>query len=413
MTRRDFMKATTAGAIASTAGAAAAEPGGSAGLPQTQGLPLPDLGTHWPIFEKLSAKCKPKMSFLEDKYTDPVAWAEEARAVLLADLHYTPEACDPAPEVTDRADLGAYIRERIVISTTPEIRVPAYLLIPKDAPKPYPAVVCLHDHGGFYFWGKEKLVEIEGEHPALTEYKKVYYGGRSIADELAKRGFVTIVPDMLHWGERGLYLEDDPERIKKRTLDVTAQDILDFNARSWAHEELIGRTALTCGVTWSGIMAWDDSRVTDYLLTRPEVDPKRVGCCGLSLGSVRSIFLGALHPAVRASAAVCWMAEYQPMARNHVRNGIGFTKLVPGLYSELDWPDVGGLHLPGCLMTFNGLQDKLYPLEAAKAAVEKLQRIFAKAGAQANYKGVYFDGPHEFNAEMQEVAFAWLAEKLA
>ncbi|MCC6696036.1 MAG: twin-arginine translocation signal domain-containing protein [Candidatus Hydrogenedentes bacterium] len=413
MTRRDFMKATTAGAIASTAGAAAAEPGGSAGLPQTQGQPLPDLGTHWPIFEKLSAKCRPKMSFLEDKYTDPVAWAEEARAVLLADLHYAPEACDPAPEVTDRADLGAYIRERVMIGTTPVTRVPAYLLIPKDAPKPCPAVVCLHDHGGFYFWGKEKLVQIEGEHPALTEYKKVYYSGRSIADELAKRGFVTIVPDMLHWGERGLYLEDDPERIKKRTLDVTAQDILDFNARSWAHEELIGRTALTCGVTWPGILTWDDRRVTDYLLTRSEVDPKRVGCCGLSLGSVRSIYLGALHPAVRASAAICWMAEYQPMARNHVRNGIGFTKLVPGLYSDLDWPDVGGLHLPGCLLTVNGLQDKLYPLEAAKAAVDKLERIYAKAGASSNYEGVFFDGPHEFNAEMQEVAFAWLAEKLA
>ena len=411
MTRRDFMKATTAGAIATSAGAAAA-PAEGAALPQTQSQPLPDLGSHWPIFEKLSAKCRAKMSFLEDKYTDSVAWAEEARAVLLADLHYAPEPCDPAPEVTDRADLGSYTRERIIISTTPEIRVPTYLLIPKDAPKPCPAVVCLHDHGGFYFWGKEKLVQLEDEHPALTEYKKVYYGGSSIADELAKRGFVVIVPDMLHWGERGLYLEDDPERIKKRTPDVTAQDILDFNARSWAHEELIGRTALTCGLTWSGIMVWDDQRVADYLLTRPEVDPKRVGCCGLSLGSVRSIYLGALHPAVRASAAVCWMAEYQPMARNNVRNGIGFTKLVPGLYNDLDWPDVGGLHLPGCLLTFNGLQDKLYPLEAAKAAVEKLQRIFAKAGANANYEGVFFDGPHEFNLDAQEKAFAWLAEKL-
>ncbi|MCC6486522.1 MAG: dienelactone hydrolase family protein [Candidatus Hydrogenedentes bacterium] len=413
MTRRDFMKATTAGAIASSGGVAAAASAEGKGLPQTQSQPLPDLGTHWPIFEKLSAKCRPKMSFLEDKYTDPLGWADEARALLLADLHYTPEPCNPAPEVTDRADLGAYTRERIEISTTPEIRVPAYLLIPKDAPKPCPAAVCLHDHGGFYFWGKEKLVQVENEHPALTEYKKVYYGGRSIADELAKRGFVVIVPDMLHWGERGLYLADDPERIKKRTLEVTPQDIIDFNARSWAHEELIGRTALTCGVTWPGIMAWDDYRVTDYLLTRPEVDPKRVGCCGLSLGSVRSIYLGALHPAVRASAAVCWMAEYQPMARNNVRNGIGFTKLVPGLYGDLDWPDVGGLHLPGCLMTVNGLQDKLYPLEAAKAAVEKLQHIFAKAGSQDNYEGVYFDGPHEFNMEMQETAFAWLTKKLA
>lgn len=101
------------------------------------------------------------------------------------------------------------------------------------------------------------------------------------------------------------------------------------------------------------------------------------------------------------------------MIRNHVRNGIGFTKLVPGLYDQLDWPDLAGLHLPGALMTINGLQDALYPLEAARAAVAKIERIFKKAGAGQQYEGVFFDGPHEFNRDMQQRAFRWLAEKLA
>jgi len=131
------------------------------------------------------------------------------------------------------------------------------------------------------------------------------------------------------------------------------------------------------------------------------------------VGSVRTIFLGALHPRVRASVAVCWMAEYQPMVRNRVRYGIGFTKLVPGLYGDLDWPDLAGLHLPGALMTINGLKDQLYPLEAAESAVKKIERIFAKAGSPEDYEGVFFDGPHEFNVEMQERAFAWLADHLA
>ena len=118
------------------------------------------------------------------------------------------------------------------------------------------------------------------------------------------------------------------------------------------------------------------------------MDSERVGCIGLSLGSVRSIFLGALHEKVRASVAVCWMAEYQPMIRNNVRNGIGFTKLVPGLYRDLDWPDVGALHWPGSLMTINGLQDILYPLDASKAGVSKLNRIYDKMGSPDKYTGV-------------------------
>ena len=413
MNRRDFMKsASVTGAALSVAGmeADAAEPG----LPPVQGRPWPDLGSHWPLFERLSEECRrPRMSFLEDRFADAAAWAEEARATLLADFHYSPPACDPRAEVTEQVDCGDFIRERVIINTTPNIRMAVYVLIPKGLEGPAPGVVALHDHGGFYFWGKEKLVHVEPENPVLTEYKGIYYGGRSLADELARRGFVVIASDLLHWGERGLYLEEDPERIKQRTLDVDKEDVLAFNARSWAHEELVSRTALTCGTTWSGINVWDDQRVTDYFLTRPEVDPERVGCMGLSLGSVRSVYLGAIHPKVRASVPVCWMASYQGMVRNNVRNGIGYTKLVPGLYGDLDWPDVAALHWPGALMTINGLQDQLYPLVAARAATEKLERIFEKAGAPGEYRGVYFDGPHEFNVEMQEKAFAWMAEKLA
>ncbi len=415
MNRRRFLQVASAGAVAGAANSAQAEekdvPHNA--LPATQQAPLPDLGTHWTnVFEKLSAGCRPKMSFLNDEFKDPQAWSQQARRTLLADLHYDPPKCDPRPEVTDTVDRGTYTRQRIVINTTPDIRVPAYLLVPKGLNKPAPAVVALHDHGGFYFWGKEKVVQVDPEHPELAAFKKTYYGGRSIADELARRGFVVIAPDMLHWGERGMYFEADPPRIRQWTLDVTRQDVVDFNARSWAHEELISRTALTCGATWSGINLRDDMRVTDYLLTRPEVDPERVGCMGLSLGSVRTIFLGALHPAIRASVAVCWMAEYQPMARNHVRNGIGFTKLVPGLYGDLDWPDVGALHWPNALMTINGLKDALYPLEAARKAVDKLRRIYAKMGISEKFEGVFFDGPHEFNVEMQDQAFAWMRKQL-
>jgi dienelactone hydrolase len=415
MNRRRFLQVASAGAVTGTVANTQADEKDASrmALPTTQQAPLPDLGTHWTnVFEKLSAGCRPKMSFLNDEFKDPQSWSQQARRTLLTNLHYSPPRCDPRPEVTDKADRGTYTRERILINTTPDIRVPTYVLVPKGLDKAAPAVVALHDHGGFYFWGKEKLVQVDPEHPELNEFKRTYYGGRSIADELARRGFVVIVPDMLHWGERGMYFEADPPRIRQRTLDVTKQDVIEFNARSWAHEELISRTALTCGATWAGINLWDDMRVTDYLLTRPEVDPKRVGCMGLSLGSVRTIFLGALHPAIRTSVAVCWMAEYQPMARNHVRNGIGFTKLVPGLYGDLDWPDVGALHWPNPLMIINGTKDALYPLEAARAAVDKLQRTYAKMGIPEKFESAFFDGPHEFNREMQDRAFAWMEKQL-
>jgi len=52
--------------------------------------------------------------------------------------------------------------------------------------------VVLHDHGGWFFQGKEKLVEMEGEHVAVKQFRASAYGGRAYAEELAKRGYVVI-----------------------------------------------------------------------------------------------------------------------------------------------------------------------------------------------------------------------------
>ena len=78
----------------------------------------------------------------------------------------------------------------------------------------------------------------------------------------------------------------------------------------------------------------------------------------------------------------------------------------------MGWQDLGGLHLPGHLMTINGLKDELYPLKAGQDAVEKIKRMFAKAGLPDHYQGVFFDGPHEFNLDMQARAFDWLDKQL-
>ncbi len=47
-------------------------------------------------------------------------------------------------------------------------------------------------------------------------------------------------------------------------------------------------------LTWPGIVFRDDIRTVDYLVTRPEVDPKRIGCLGISMGGYRSCYLAAL-----------------------------------------------------------------------------------------------------------------------
>jgi dienelactone hydrolase len=341
-------------------------------------------------------------SFAQGKYTAAgfPAWQGTMREVVFEAMKYRPARASFDAETVELVDRATYVREKIYFNTTPELRVPAYVLVPKNrgAGGKAPAVVALHDHGGFYRWGKEKLVRTDDEHPALTEFKACY-AGRSIADDLVEQGYVVIVIDMFYWGERRMRLADDP----------AADDVKKFNASRGPLEALVARTIESAGFTWPGLIFWDDIRTVDYLCTRPEVDPARIGCVGLSVGAWRANHLIALDDRIKAAVAVCWLTSFARLQAKHVVNTTGFTKLLPGLYRRLDMPDVVSLAAPRPLLNINGSRDGLFPLDAGvKPAYRTLESVYAKLGAGEKFKGSLYDSPHEFNREMQAEAWAWL-----
>jgi dienelactone hydrolase len=310
--------------------------------------------------------------------------------------------------VLERVDCGDYFRERVRFNTTPDVRVPAYVLIPKRAKLPAPGIVALHDHGAFYLWGKEKLIEFPDEHESLTAFKRQYYGGASTACELVRQGYVVIVIDMFYWGERRMLLEGDPEDWRERPASITPERVRQFNQRASQSEALVGRTIFAAGFTWPGVMFWDDVRTVDYLVTRPEVDARRIGCVGLSVGGFRSCHLAALDERIRAAVVVGWMTSFPRQLEKKIINTIGHTMLVPGLYREMDYPDVAALALPRALLVINGSRDTLFDPEGVRAAFDRLAAAYRKAGVPEKLRTRLYDTPHEFNREMQAEAWAWL-----
>src|SRR6188472_3388977 len=124
----------------------------------------------------------------------------------------------------------------------------------------------------------------------------------------------------------------------------------------------------------------DDVRTVDYLVTRPEVDPDRIGCVGLSVGGVRSAHLAALDDRIKTAVVVGWMASFPTQLKSKIRNTIGFTKLVPGMTRYLDYPDVASLAMPSALLVINGSRDGLFDLDGVKHCFTKLSSCYAKAG---------------------------------
>lgn len=208
-----------------------------------------------------------------------------------------------------------------------------------------------------------------------------------------------------------MLLDDDPPAYRDRGR-MTKDDVAGFNRRSQQSEQLLARSLFTAGITWPGVMLWDDLRTVDYLAARPEVDARRLACVGLSVGGYRSFLLAALDQRIKVAVNVGWMSSLGSHIRRHIVNSIGLTFQIIGLYRYLDLPDLAALIAPRSVLVINGSRDQLFPREGVDAAFKKIEQCFRKAGVPDRQRCRLYDAPHQFNVAMQAEAWAWIARWL-
>jgi dienelactone hydrolase len=330
------------------------------------------------------------------------------REKVLELFHYAPPQVAPSPQLVERWETPEYVQEKILFSTTPWFRVPAYVLIPKGRKGPRPAIVDLHSHGGMFVYGKEKVMPMpEGDSPAIANYRQTYYEGRSTSLALCRRGYVVVSIDSFYFGERRTFFGNDAEKYGLDRSKYSLQDVESLNRRAAAGEATLFKSLCWAGATWQGIAHWDDLRTVDYLVSRPEVDHSRIGCVGISMGGYRTDFLAALEERIQCAVSIGWMSALRPMIRSHADTH-SYIHFLPGLAHFLDLPDVIGCMVPKPLMVQQCSRDELYPMDGMKEALRKLEGIYAKAGASSQFIGRFYDRPHTFSLKMQEDAFDWL-----
>ena len=378
----------------------------------------PDLANLFPQLEAASLARKRPLGFLNPRWKKLDRWKKEARPELLRLLRYNPpaEPLAAAVEATEQRD--GFRVERIRISATREHSIPGWLLLPAVQRRNRPGLIAIHCHSGRYVWGHEKILSTPGEPEFLAEFRRGTYGGRAYAEELARRGFVVLIIDGFYFGDRRLRVENmDPAtappvfRSRLTELAKLKRDSLEWmraaDALSSEFEHLTAKTIFTSGATWPGLLNWDDRRAVDYLASRPEVNPDRLGCLGLSIGGLRTAYLIGTDPRIKASCVMGWMTLFHEQLRNHLRNHTWMV-YTPGLFSQLDLPDVAGLHAPGALLVQQCKRDALFPLAAMEQASRRLADIYGKAGIPERFKGTVHDVHHSFGLEMQAEAFEWL-----
>ena len=381
----------------------------------------PDLPNFFPMMEWLARENAPQLSFLDAKWKSLDAWKAAARPVLLDRLGYAPAALPLQAELVRREERDDFTVEVVNLSATPAYHIPARVLVPKNSGgKKLPAVLALHCHSGKYTWGHEKVLSSPGELPALTEFRNGTYG-RPWAEALVRRGFVVIAIDAFYFGERRLRAEQlESSRVFPEAKDAYARMLAATpGSADWHaainrvlsfYEHHTAKTITATGATWPGLHVWDERRTVDYLQSRADVDPARIGCIGLSGGGFRTAMAIAADPRIKAACVTGWMTAFAHQLKHHLRHT--WMIYTPSLYRALDLPDAAGLHAPGALLVQQCRRDQLYPMSGMQAAVDRLTQIYAKAGMSEKFRGTFYDEPHCFKPHMQDEAFAWMEKWL-
>lgn len=282
---------------------------------------------------------------------------------------------EPA-EVLGEEVTEAYRRQHLRIPGEQGDPIPAYLLLPKrPVARPTPAMIVLHQTQAA---GKDEAAGLAGD-PEMA-----------FADELAKRGYICIVPDAIGFGER------IPEG------GQPYDGAMDFYEKHPA---------------WSffGKMAWDTARVVDYLAGRGDVDAERIGVIGHSHGAYGAIMAAAREPRIAVTVASCGFttlrADPNPERWSHK------TALMPrlGFYLDditqapFDWHEVAALIAPRAYFNWATLDDSIFPnTDSLQGVYEELEGLYALYGLEDNFRGVLAPGKHAFPKEAREQAYAWV-----
>jgi dienelactone hydrolase len=363
----------------------------------------------------------PSLSFRNPSWKDLTVWKNTASAKA-KELIASP-ARDAVPQVTiDKKYVydGLEIEE-ISWQLSYGPRTSAVVMKPLGSTKPLPAILGLHDHGGKKYFGYRKIVKLSDEvHPLISEHQATDYSGKAWANEVARRGYVVMVHDTFAFGSRRVLYDDvsgldwgDVSTKGKSDQDPENPDNIEiYNNWSGAHEHVMSKSLFSAGTTWPGVFLAEDQTALDILEQRKDVDPKRIGCGGLSGGGLRTVYLGGLDPRIKCAVCVGFMTTWTDFLLNKAmtHTWMTYTPLLPNL---LEFPEILGLRVPLPTLVQNNNQDELYTLPEMKKADKILSDVFKKAGAPEKYSAKYYDGVHKFDANMQTDAFIWFDKWLS
>jgi hypothetical protein len=243
-----------------------------------------------------------------------------------------------------RADRGTYYIMEVEINSTPGRRIRVIVTVPSSKAESVPAVVCIGGHGSDLY-SPYAPNTIAGQDPGKKS-DSIYKGFGTI---LAETGYVTI------------------------STTVSQHKVYE-KGRLLMAERL-----------------WDLIRCIDYLQSIPEVDKRRIGCGGLSLGGEMAMWLGAMDERIAATVSAGFLTTMEHMEQNHC-----MCWKFDGLREQVDFADIYSLIAPRPLQCQNGILEPAsqFYVPLARRAMEEIRIIYKDLDRPENVVLDVHEGGH-------------------
>jgi dienelactone hydrolase len=272
-------------------------------------------------------------------------------------------------KVTGTIERDAYTIEKVIFESRPQFLVTANIYLPKGPKQPRPGVVgtCGHSSNG----------------KAAEPYQ-------SFAQGLARLGYVVLIFDPIGQGERLQY-----GHLDKKIRPATG-----------VGEHLhAGNQQFLVGEFFGAWRAWDGIRALDYLISRPEVDPQRIGITGNSGGGTMTTWLCGLDDRWAMAAPGCFVTTFRRNLENELPAD---TEQCPprALALHLDHQDFLAALAPKPVLILAKEKD-YFDVRGTEEAFRRLRRLYGLLGAEENVG--LFIGPtaHGYTRENREAMYRW------
>ncbi|MFC2124868.1 alpha/beta hydrolase family protein [Bacteroidota bacterium] len=290
-----------------------------------------------------------------------------------------PEKTPLNPRITEVVQKDGYRIEKVVFESMPGFYVVGCVFIPDKIKGKAPAILNVIGHNQEAF--RAEL------------YQLVYMN-------LVKKGFIVLAIDPIGQGEDVQFF--DPE-IGESGFSKVGYTVVEHC--------YAGNLAFLSGKTLARYFTWDGIRSIDYLVSRPDVDPERIGVTGFSGGGTVTSYVSAMDDRVKVSVPCSWSTA----CRRHTETKgtqDAETNFVGGLKAGITFEDLLEVRAPKpTLMTFTS-RDEYLSIQGAREAFQEARKVYKAHGKEDNIQLVEDDYKHWLTPKIRLAIYKFFMDHL-